>query len=176
MRRTTTASLWVLAAAGVLVLGFAVSGLASSGGATGPLAETSEETTEATTEGPVATKWRAALTTAQEVPRPQGVKAGAGGTFAVTVTEDGGKYSASFKLVYKNLTGKAVAAHVHKGKPGKNGPVVVTLCGRCPNGKTGTASVSKAVVAAMKAGAAYVNVHTAKNPNGEIRGQVKKIG
>ena len=164
MRRTTTASLAVLAAVGVVGLGFAVSGLASSGATTGSLAGTSEETNESTSESPVKTKWRAALGAGQEVPRPKGVKAGAGGTFTVTLTEEGGEYSVSYKLVYRNLTGKAVAAHVHKGKPGRTGPVVLSLCGPCSSGKTGTAPVSKAVVAAMKAGAAYVNVHTAKNP------------
>ena len=37
----------------------------------------------------------------------------------------------------------------------------------------GTKTVSKSFLAAMKAGNAYVNIHTKKNPNGEIRGQVK---
>lgn len=170
MRRTTTASLAVLGTVGVLGLGFAVSGLASSGAATGSVA-TSETTT---TEGPVKTKWRAVLGTGQEVPKPTGVRAGAGGTFTVTVTQEAGKYTASFKLFYKNLTGKALAAHIHKAKPGKAGPVLLALCGPCSNGKSGTASISKAVAGAMMAGAAYVNVHTAKNPGGELRGQIKK--
>ena len=47
----------------------------------------------------------------------------------------------------------------------------------CPPGCTspikGTKTVSKTFLAAMKGGRAYVNVHTKKNPNGEIRGQVK---
>jgi hypothetical protein len=41
------------------------------------------------------------------------------------------------------------------------------------SGQTGTAKISKAVVAKLEAGGAYVNVHTAKNGGGEIRGQVK---
>ena len=163
----------VLGTAIALTLGFAVAGLASSGSSNGVLAES---TTASTTETPPATKWKATLTTGAETPKPTGVKAGAGGTFDVTVTESGGTYTAKWKLSFKSLTGKAVAAHIHKGKTGKAGPVVVPLCGPCTSGKGGAAKVSEAVVKAMKAGLAYVNVHTAKNAAGEIRGQVKKIG
>ncbi len=177
MRRT---ALGVIGLAVVLALGFAVAGLASSGSVTGALDSTSEatneETNESTTEAPVKTKWRATLTPGQEVPKPTGVKVGAGGAFTLAVTEDGGKVSAAYKLTFKNLTGKAVAAHVHKGKPGKAGPVLFALCGPCKTGKTGTASLSKAVVASIRAGSAYVNVHTARNAGGELRGQVKKSG
>ena len=176
MRKAPTAGLAVLGTVAALVLGFAVSGLASSSSTGAQFAGTSEETSESTTESPKPTKWVATLTGGAEVPKPKGVKQGAGGTFTVTVTEQGGAYTASFKLFYRKLTGKAVAAHVHKGKPGKAGPVVLSLCGPCTNGKSGKAAVSKAVVDAMKAGAAYVNVHTARNAAGEIRGQVKKIG
>ncbi len=50
---------------------------------------------------------------------------------------------------------------------------MVALCGPCKNGKKGTANVTKAQLATIKAGRAYVNLHTAKNAAGEIRGQVK---
>jgi hypothetical protein len=36
--------------------------------------------------------------------------------------------------------------------------------------------ISKSVIAAMEGGKAYVNVHTAKNAGGEIRGQIKTAG
>lgn len=177
MRKSAMAFLGVLTMVGVVGLGFAVSGLASSGGAVGAGAGTSEETTgttESTTEGPKKTAWRATLTGGQEIPKPKGVRVGAGGTFDVTLTEDNGAYRVEFKLVFRRLTGKAVAAHIHRGKPGRSGPVLIALCGPCTSGKQGKASIPKAAVTAMQSGAAYVNVHTAKNPAGEIRGQIKK--
>jgi hypothetical protein len=181
MRKSAMAFAGVLAMVGVVGLGFAVSGLASSGGAVGAGAGTSEattgtteSTTESTTEGPVKTAWRATLTGGQEIPKPKGVRVGAGGTFDLTLTEDDGAYSVEFKLVLRRLTGRAMAAHIHRGKPGRTGPVLIALCGPCTSGKQGRASIPKAVVTAMESGAAYVNVHTAKNPTGEIRGQIKK--
>ncbi len=165
-RKGTTVALGVLGSAAVLALGFAVAGLASSSGVTGVLAST--------TETPM--KHRAVLTGGAAVPKPTGLKAGAAGTFTVSVAKQGGKYVGTFKLSYRNLTGKAVAAHIHKGKPGKAGPVLVALCGPCTSGKSGKVTFSKAVDTAIGAGATYVNIHTAKNAAGEIRGQVKKAG
>lgn len=90
------------------------------------------------------------------------------GTFTGTIT--GGKLK--FTLKFSHLTGAATAAHIHMGAKGVSGPVVVPLCGPCKTTVTGTASVSAAVLSAIKKGKAYVNVHTAKYPAGEIRGQL----
>ena len=108
------------------------------------------------------------------MPKPAGARVGAGGSFALTLADKAGKYTAKWKLMFHNLTGKAVAAHIHKGKPGTAGPVIVTLCGPCSSGQSGTAKVNEATVTALEKGAAYVNVHTAKNAGGEIRGQIAK--
>jgi hypothetical protein len=175
MRKTALSVAAVLAAAALLAAGVAVAALAGTSSGSATLAETSEtnETNESTTETEQTTTYAAALNAKAEVPKPKGVPTGAKGTFAVTLTQKGSTYTVSWKLTYAKLSGKATAAHVHKAKPGKAGPVVLALCGPCTSGKTGKARVSKAVVDAMKAGTAYINVHTARNPKGEIRGQVK---
>jgi hypothetical protein len=170
MRRIVTAVTGAVVVLGILAAGIAVAGLAST---SSPLA-TGQTTSEETTEKPVTTRYRAALTARAEVPKPQDVEPGAAGTFVVPLTNDHGAYSIAWTLTFRNLTGRATAAHIHRGKPGKAGPVIVSLCGPCRSGRKGKAKVSKAVAAAMKAGTAYVNVHTASNPAGEIRGQIRK--
>jgi len=65
-----------------------------------------------------------------------------------------------------------VAAHIHLGRQGIAGPVAVPLCGPCVSGVHRTVRVTPKLRAALLAGTAYVNVHTPRNPRGEIRGQV----
>ena len=77
-----------------------------------------------------------------------------------------------WKLTFAKLTGPATAAHIHMAAKGKAGDVVVPLCGPCTSGATGTATVTASEITAFKKHLFYVNVHTAKNPNGEIRGQL----
>jgi hypothetical protein len=66
------------------------------------------------------------------------------------------------------------AAHIHEGAPGANGPVIVPLnkiserAFVAPDGAT----LTEAQYAAYKAGNLYVNVHSAKFPNGEVRAQI----
>jgi len=110
-----------------------------------------------------------------EVPRPKGA-ALARGSFSGTYVENKTGATLTWKLTFNRLTGKALAAHIHRGKAGVAGPVIVPLCGPCRNGRTGKVQISKAVLTALKAGNTYVNVHTARNPAGEIRGQAKVSG
>jgi hypothetical protein len=122
------------------------------------------------------TGFTATLGAAQEVPRPSGVGASARGSFAAGLTRRGSGGTLTWRLTFQGLTGKATAAHVHVGKAGKAGVVVVPLCGPCRSGARGSTQVSGRAVRALLAGTAYVNVHTDRNPAGEIRGQVRKGG
>jgi CHRD domain len=117
----------------------------------------------------------ASLRNNTEVPRPKGA-ARARGSFSGTYVLNKTGATLTWKLTFTRLSGKALAAHIHRGKPGKAGPVVVPLCGPCRSGRVGKVNISKAVLTALEAGNAYVNVHTARNPAGEIRGQAKVSG
>ena len=72
--------------------------------------------------------YRATLTPKNEVPAPN-ASAKAAGVFTATVTDKKGKASIRWTLTFRRLSGKAVAAHIHKGAAGVAGPVVVPLCG-----------------------------------------------
>jgi hypothetical protein len=116
------------------------------------------------------------LGAAKEVPKPTGVGVNARGTFSAGLTRRGTGGTLSWRLTFRGLTGAASAAHIHRAKPGVAGPVVVALCGPCRSGVRGTARLKARIVTALLAGGTYVNVHTAKNPAGEIRGQIRKGG
>ena len=115
------------------------------------------------------------MTSRQEVPRPKGNVRRATGTFTGVLGKLGPTGTIAWRLRFSKLTGKAIAAHIHVGRIGKAGPVVVALCGPCRNGQRGTANLNAATLAALAAGRGYVNVHTTKNPGGEIRGQIRAV-
>ena len=178
MRKTFTVALAVVGAGAVLALGFAVSALGSSTSTATPATSTSETTTapKSTSEQPQLTKFSSKLGGSAEVPKPAGVSSAATGTFTMTLKHAGGKYTATWKLTFAGLTGKAVAAHIHRGAVGKAGGVLLALCGPCKSGQSGKAPVTGATANALNGKLAYVNVHTAKNAAGEIRGQIRKTG
>jgi hypothetical protein len=81
----------------------------------------------------------------------------------------------SWTLTYSGLTGPATAAHFHgPAEPGKNAGVAVAIPNAGTSPVTGSATLTDAQAADLEAGKYYVNVHTAANPGGEIRGQVTK--
>jgi hypothetical protein len=77
-------------------------------------------------------------------------------------------------VTYSGMTGAVVAAHFHGPAPaGSNAGVVVPFAGPLASPIIGSATLTPAQVDQLKAGLWYVNLHTAANPGGEIRGQVK---
>jgi hypothetical protein len=67
------------------------------------------------------------------------------------------------------------AAHIHQGAAGTNGPVIVPFVKSGDYGFVAPegAKMTEPQCAAWKAGNTYINVHSAKNPGGEIRAQLK---
>jgi hypothetical protein len=113
----------------------------------------------------------ATLNAGQETPKQVVKDASAHGSFTGTLT--GTKLT--WKLTWAKLTGPATAAHIHLGAMGKSGNVAVPLCTPCgaaSGSKTGTATIPASLLKTIQKHGTYVNVHTAKNPNGEIRGQL----
>ncbi len=96
------------------------------------------------------------------------------GTGEVTVTYDPDSKKITWKGEYSGLTGPATAAHFHGPAPaGKNAGVMVPIA---PNTSPleGSATLTDAQAKALMDGDMYVNVHTAANKGGEIRGQLMK--
>ncbi len=117
----------------------------------------------------------AEMKAANETPTPKGDVGAAQGTFTATLTKTSSGASMSWRLEFSNLSGNAVAAHVHVAARGVAGPVRVPLCAPCTSGVSGTANIDAAVLDAIQSDRAYVNVHTPTNPAGEIRDQVSIV-
>jgi hypothetical protein len=122
----------------------------------------------------------------------------ASGSFHVTI-DDAAK-TLTYELSYGDLEGTVTQAHIHFGKRAVNGGVTVFLCGTagapgpvgtptCPQSGTVTRTVGVGdilapgtqgieagnfdeLVAAMRAGHTYANVHSTTWTGGEIRAQI----
>jgi hypothetical protein len=158
----TAATLPVILAAGVWT------GLSGAG------PEAVRATTTGLTEPATSTGLTAQLSALKEVPKPKGVRPGAKGTFTAGLVRSSSGGKLSWRLTFQGLTGKATASHIHLGAPGKAGVVRVALCGPCRSGARGSARIDAKTVKALLAAGTYVNIHTARNPAGEIRGQIRK--
>jgi|SRR5690349_3539878 len=126
------------------------------------------------------------LTSGGEFPTPPNPNANANGTATFTVNAS----SVDYVITYANLSGPPVVAHIHPGAAGTaNSPIIPSFAGLPTSGTSATFSGTfqatdikagagiaagdlNALVAMMKAGTAYANIHTQANPNGEIRGQI----
>ena len=121
------------------------------------------------------------------------VDTGARGQALFSLNEDGTELS--YRLIVANIEG-VTQAHIHCAPAATNGPVVVFLYGLTPatdrvNGVLAQGTITDAnivpgaancatpittlgdLVELIRSGNAYVNVHTATNPAGEIRGQLR---
>jgi hypothetical protein len=113
--------------------------------------------------------YTATLNAASEVPPVV-----SNGTGSADIWYDTSTKTLSWTVTFSGLTGPATMAHFHgPAAPGVNAGVVVPIgAAGMTSPATGNKVLTDAQAADMAAGKWYVNVHTAKNPGGEIRGQV----
>ena len=117
-----------------------------------------------------AEKFKATLSGKSEVPPNASTATG-----TADIDYDPSTKKISWKLTYSGLSGPATAAHFHgPAETGKNAGVAVAIPNAGSSPAEGSATLTDAQAADLEAGQYYVNVHTAANPGGEIRGQVTK--
>jgi CHRD domain-containing protein len=113
--------------------------------------------------------YKAELQGAQEVPPVPGSGAG-----SADLTYDTATKKLTWKVTFSGLSGPATAAHFHgPAEPGKNAGVAVPIPGTA-SPMDGSATLTDAQAADLTGGKLYINIHTAANKGGEIRGQVVK--
>jgi len=114
------------------------------------------------------TSYKASLGGAAEVPP---VTAAGKGTAQVNI--DSATKMATWRVDYSGLSGPAAAAHIHCGAlAGANAGVSVPLGTTLASPIQGSAAMTDAQLADLAAGKCYVNIHTAANKGGELRGQL----
>src|SRR4026208_938020 len=130
---------------------------------------------------------------------PSAVSTTGNGTFNAVISTDASRID--WELSYNDLEGAVQQAHIHFGQKSVTGPISVFLCTNLGNGPAGTqpcpappATISGSIVAAdvtnlanergisagefdellaaIRAGKTYVNVHSTRWPGGEIRSQI----
>ena len=134
---------------------------------------------------------------------PSAVSTTGNGTFTARISNDDSQIT--WQLSYADLEGAVQQAHIHFGQKSVTGPISVFLCTNLGNGPAGTqpcpappATISGTItavdvtnlanergisageldelIAAIRAGATYVNVHSTRWPGGEIRSQIDGTG
>lgn len=110
------------------------------------------------------------LSAAQEVPTNASTATG-----YARINVDAAAGTLTFTVVYNNLTSAQNNAHIHAPAAiGANGSPIISfgVVGGTSGTITGTAAVTPAQLAQLRAHQAYVNVHSVNFPGGEIRGQL----
>jgi hypothetical protein len=117
-----------------------------------------------------ADKMKATLDAKSEVPPTTSTATG-----TADIDYDAATKKLSWKVTYSGLTGPATAAHFHgPAGPADKAGVAVAIPNAGTSPVEGSATLTEAQAADLVAGKYYVNIHTAANPGGEIRGQVTK--
>lgn len=115
------------------------------------------------------TKIEADLSSKNEVPPT--VVDGAEGEVEVMIDKKDNKLT--WKIEYKNLTGAVTKAHFHgPATISENAGVALPIDGDLASPIKGEATLTADQMTEVLAGKWYVNLHTAANPDGEIRGQL----
>lgn len=97
------------------------------------------------------------------------------GTGTADLDYDAASKKLSWTVTYSGLSGPATAAHFHgPAEAGKNAGVAVAIPNATASPVKGEAVLTDAQAADLLGGKYYINIHTAANPGGEIRGQVTK--
>ena len=114
------------------------------------------------------TKATATLSASSEVPATK--SAGAG---EANVAVDTKNDKLSWTIKYSGLTGAVTGAHFHgPAAVGANASVAIPISGNMTSPMKGEATITNEQKTQLLEGKWYVNLHTAANPDGEIRGQV----
>lgn len=114
--------------------------------------------------------YEATLTGAAEVP-----PANTGARGAAEVQFNANTNVLTWKVTYSGLSGSATAGHIHgPAGPSQNAGVTVPFTNVNANPIAGQATITQQQYSALAAGQWYVNIHTAANPGGEIRGQLRR--
>ena len=111
--------------------------------------------------------FKADLKGASEVPPTDSPATGTAQVDVDTATKE-----VKWTVQYSGMTGDATAAHIHgPAEPGENAGPAVDMSGKI---ESGSATLTDAQIADLQAGKMYINIHSAKFPDGEIRGQIMK--
>jgi hypothetical protein len=114
--------------------------------------------------------YQAALSGAQEVPPVATAATGQAEVHFDTTT-----HVIKWKVTYAGMSGPLTGAHIHgPAGPGQNAPVAVGFTGNLNvQPIQGETKLTPQQADQLTAGQYYVNLHTAANPGGEIRGQLR---